>query len=64
MTEEPLWTAEEAAAELGINRQTIYTWTSRGHLTPAEKRGRLNLYRLADVVKAEASRKRKHRKRA
>jgi DNA-binding transcriptional MerR regulator len=57
-----LWTAEEAAAEVGIEVQTIYTWTARGYLTPAGKRGRFNLYRLDDVFKAEATRQHKHRK--
>ena len=63
MTEQ-LWTAEEAAAEVGVEVATIYVWTHRGFLTPAGKRGRLNLYRLDDVFTCEKTRKRKHRRRS
>ncbi|MEV7969017.1 helix-turn-helix domain-containing protein [Sphaerisporangium sp. NPDC088356] len=62
MTEEELFTAEEAAEEVGMSPATIHTWTARGFLTPAGKRGRFNVYRLADVFAAERGRKRKHRR--
>ncbi|MCC5580607.1 helix-turn-helix domain-containing protein [Microtetraspora sp. AC03309] len=64
MTTEELFTAAEAAAEVGVEVQTIYTWTHRGALAPASKRGASNLYRLADVFQAEKTRSRKHRKRS
>ena len=62
--DEELFTAEEAAAEVGMKPQTIYVWVSRGHLCPAGTRGRYKLFRLADVFRAEATRDRKRRKRA
>lgn len=64
MNEKALYTAEEAAAEVGVTPQTIYTWTARKYLKPASKRGRFNLYLLADVFACEATRKHKHRKRS
>ena len=60
--DEPLWTAEEVAAEVGVEVQTIYTWVSRGYLRPAGTKGRHRLFRLEDAFEAEAARKRKHRK--
>lgn len=63
MNAKTLFTAEEAAAEVGIETQTIYTWVSRGCLKPETKRGRHNLYLLADVFEAEKTRQHKHRKR-
>ncbi|WP_214322071.1 helix-turn-helix domain-containing protein [Nonomuraea sediminis] len=64
MSDDQLFTAEEAAAEVGVEVQTIYTWTGRGALTPAGKRGRNNLYRLSDVFACERTRQHKHRKRS
>jgi len=54
-------TAREAAAFLGVAPNTIYTWKHRGALKPVNERGRPR-YRLRDVLAAEASRKRKHRR--
>ncbi|GAT68887.1 helix-turn-helix domain protein [Planomonospora sphaerica] len=57
-----LWTAEEAAAEVGVKPGTIHAWVHRGYLTPQRKRGGAHLFRLEDVFAAEAGRKRKHRR--
>lgn len=53
-----LYTADQAAAEVGIERQTIYVWVSRGSLRPVPgvKRGRSHLFRLEDVFAAEKTR--------
>ncbi|GGS87574.1 hypothetical protein GCM10010156_52590 [Planobispora rosea] len=59
-----LWTAEEAAAEVGVEVATIYNWVRRGYLTHAGTRGRRKLFRLADVFACEKNRKRKHRRRS
>lgn len=56
-------TAREAAAFLNVAPNTIYTWKHRGALKPVNERGRPR-YRLRDVLAAEASRKRKHRRKA
>jgi predicted site-specific integrase-resolvase len=63
---EPLFTAEEAAAEVGMERDTIYTWVARGYLSPVpgRKRGRFKLYRLDDVFECEKSRQREHRRKS
>lgn len=61
---EHLWTAEEVAAEVDVEVDTIYQWVSRGHLTHAGKRGHLKLFRLDDVLTCEKTRKRQHRKRS
>jgi excisionase family DNA binding protein len=62
---ETLFTAEEAAAQVGVDKATIYTWTARGYLAPVpgRKRGRANLFKLEDVFTCEKTRKRKHRRR-
>lgn len=62
--DDPLFTAEEAAAEVGMSAQAIYNWVHRGVLTPAGTRGRHKLYRLADVFRAESTRDRSRRKKA
>ena len=62
--DEELFTAEEAASEVGVKPQTIYVWVSRGHLCPVGTRGKYKLFRLSDVFKAEATRDRKRRRRA
>ncbi len=64
MSMEELFTAEEAAAQVGVRPATIYTWTARGFLRPVGKRGRFNLFRLSDVFACEATRKHKHRRRS
>ncbi|MGW4406536.1 helix-turn-helix domain-containing protein [Nonomuraea sp. NPDC004702] len=62
--DELLFTAEEAAEQVGVKVATIYTWVHRGALAPAGTRGKHKLFRLADVFKAEATRDRSRRKRA
>ncbi|MFC7380879.1 helix-turn-helix domain-containing protein [Sphaerisporangium rhizosphaerae] len=64
MTGGELFTAEEAAAEVGVETATIYNWVRRGYLNSAEKRGRYKLFRLGDVFACESSRSRAHRKSA
>ncbi|TDD54570.1 DNA-binding protein [Nonomuraea terrae] len=61
--DDPLFTAEEAAEEVGVKVATIYVWVHRGHLTPAGTRGKHKLFRLGDVFAAESTRDRKRRKR-
>lgn len=56
-----LFTAEEAAAEVGVKRQTIYTWVNRGLLAPATKQGHTRLFRLEDVFNCEKTRDRTRR---
>jgi excisionase family DNA binding protein len=60
--DEDLWTAEDAAEQVGVKPQTIYVWVSRGYLRPAGTHGRHRLFRLADVFEVEATRKRAHRR--
>ena len=64
LLDELLFTAEEAADQVGVKVATIYVWVHRGALSPAGTRGKHKLYRLADVFKAEATRDRKRRKKA
>lgn len=61
---EDLWTADEAAEQLGVSVNTIYAWVNRGALTPDPdaKRGRRNLFQPSAVFEAERSRKAKHRR--
>lgn len=63
---EPLFTAEEAAREVGMDRDTIYTWVRRGYLrpVPGRKRGRYKLFRLDDVFACEAARQHEHRRKS
>ncbi|MEU5163312.1 MerR family transcriptional regulator [Streptomyces sp. NPDC020875] len=49
----PLITGALAATEAGVAPATIRKWVQLGHLTPAARRGRAGLYRLADVFAAE-----------
>lgn len=56
-----LVTAEEAAVAVGVSPATIRSWKHRGHLPPAQHRGRTPLYRLADVL--TAARRKPHRPR-
>ncbi|MEU6573312.1 helix-turn-helix domain-containing protein [Streptomyces sp. NPDC046805] len=49
----PLITVELAAAEAGVTPAAIRKWVQRGHLRPADKQGRKQLYRLEDVFAAE-----------
>lgn len=48
-----LVTAGEAAPEVAVGPATIRKWVQLGHLAPAGKRGRENLFRLEDVFRAE-----------
>lgn len=57
-----LFTAAEAADEVGVSVNTIYSWVRRGYLEHAGRRGHLKLFRLADVFAAEAARQRAHRR--
>lgn len=57
-----LWTAAEAAAEVGVEQDTIYTWVRRGFLKHQETRGRLKLFDLDEVFACEARRKHQHRR--
>jgi DNA-binding transcriptional MerR regulator len=48
-----LLTAAQAAAEVQVVPATIRKWVQLGHLSPAGRRGRVNLFRLEDVFRAE-----------
>lgn len=48
-----LYTTREVADELGVTPATVHQWVHRGYLTPVGKKGRQNVYRLADVFEAE-----------
>ena len=48
-----LYTAEEAADEVGVSVNTVYSWVRRKHLVHAGKRGRAKLFRLTDVFECE-----------
>lgn len=52
-----LFTAQEAADEVGVAVNTIYSWVRRRHLTHAAKRGHLKLFRLTDVFECEKTRR-------
>jgi excisionase family DNA binding protein len=62
--DEPLFTAEEAAEQVGMKPATIYTWVHRGLLRPAGTRGKHKLFRLADVFEVEKTRDRRRRRKA
>ncbi|MFF4406027.1 helix-turn-helix domain-containing protein [Streptomyces sp. NPDC001404] len=55
-----LLTTREAAAVAQVSPSCIRQWTSRGHLVPAARQGRANLYREDQVLEAERIR-RNHR---
>lgn len=50
-------TAHEAAAHLGISRDTIDTWVRRGHLEPIPNTGRPRRFWMADVYTCETARR-------
>lgn len=52
-----LYTADEAADEVGVAVNTIYSWVQRKYLTHAGKRGRSKLFRLSDVFECEKTRR-------
>jgi len=45
----PWWTAEQASAHLGVTRQTLYTYVSRGWVRRRKAGGRRKLYLAADI---------------
>ncbi|MEV5239984.1 hypothetical protein AB0K89_12860 [Streptomyces cinnamoneus] len=55
-----LVTAALAAQETAVVPDTIRKWVQLGHLTPAGRRGRANLFRLEDVFAAERATRRTH----
>jgi excisionase family DNA binding protein len=55
-----LYTAEEAADEVGVSVNTIYSWVRRKHLQHAGKRGRRKLFRLSDVFECEKTRQQRN----
>lgn len=58
------WTAAEAAQQVGVDRDTIYTWVRRGFLKSKRKRGRYKLFDLDDVFECERNRQHEHRRKA
>nr|WP_203600283.1 hypothetical protein [Streptomyces sp. SID9727] len=48
-----------AAQEAGVVPATIRKWVQLGHLRPAGRQGRSNLYRLEDVFAAERATRRR-----
>lgn len=60
---EETYTTPEVSALTGITEDCIANWVRRGYLTPAEREGKFNKYRLGDVFTCEKSRKRQHRRR-
>ncbi|MEU1309960.1 hypothetical protein ABZ419_13850 [Streptomyces cinnamoneus] len=55
-----LVTAAMAAQETAVVPGTIRKWVQLGHLAPAGRRGRANLFRLEDVFAAERATRRTH----
>lgn len=53
MTSDIEVTAAEAAAEVGVQVGTVYSWVRRGYLAPVRRRGRYKMFHLADVFRAE-----------
>jgi DNA-binding transcriptional MerR regulator len=54
-------TAPMAAARVGVTRQLLNYWRSSGLLPVAERRAGRPLYRLGDLLKAEAEARRSAR---
>ncbi|WP_414167552.1 helix-turn-helix domain-containing protein [Streptoverticillium reticulum] len=52
-----LLTTQEAAAVARVSPSCIRQWTHRGHLVPAARQGRTNLYREDHVLEAERTRR-------
>lgn len=50
-------TANEAAAEVGVDRDTIDTWKRRGYLQPIPGSGRPAKFWLSEVYTCEAARR-------
>ncbi|MEV4672181.1 helix-turn-helix domain-containing protein [Actinomadura sp. NPDC049382] len=57
-----LYTAAEAADEVGVSVNTVYSWVRRKHLVHAGKRGRAKLFRLSDVFECEKTRQQRNPK--
>ncbi|MFG2138026.1 helix-turn-helix domain-containing protein [Streptomyces sp. NPDC048650] len=55
-----LLTGALAALEAGVSAATVRKWVQQGHLHPADKRGRAQLFRLEDVFAAERNTRRRH----
>ncbi|MFG3284680.1 hypothetical protein [Streptomyces sp. NPDC048111] len=55
-----LITTAMAAEEAAVAPDTIRKWVQLGHIAPAGRRGRSNLFRLADVFAAERATRRPH----
>jgi predicted site-specific integrase-resolvase len=55
VNDDPLVTAEEAAAAIQGSPKTIYTWVRRGQLTPVADRP--YRFRLSEVYAAEKARR-------
>ncbi|MER5768018.1 MULTISPECIES: hypothetical protein [unclassified Streptomyces] len=55
----PLITGALAATEAGVVPATIRKWVQLGHLTPAGRRGRAQLFRLEEVFAAERATRRR-----
>ncbi|MEV4439681.1 helix-turn-helix domain-containing protein [Streptomyces sp. NPDC049577] len=49
-----------AALEVGVSAATIRKWVQQGHLRPAGKQGRAQLFRLEDIFAAERNTRRAH----
>lgn len=48
MTAEPWSSVDDVAEHLGVSKDTIYSWLSKGQI-PAHRVGRLWKFRLSDV---------------
>ncbi|MER5782446.1 hypothetical protein ABT104_12080 [Streptomyces mobaraensis] len=53
-----LITTAMAAREAGVSQEAVRKWVQLGHLRPAARQGRANLFRLEDVFAAERATRR------
>ncbi|MGW0547051.1 hypothetical protein [Streptomyces altiplanensis] len=58
-TRQPLITGLLAAQEVAVAPATIRKWVQLGHLAPAGRQGRAQLFRLEDVFAAERATRRR-----
>ncbi|GAA1521649.1 hypothetical protein GCM10009730_31710 [Streptomyces albidochromogenes] len=56
---QPLITGTLAAREVAVAPATIRKWVQLGHLAPAGRQGRAQLFRLEDVFAAERTARRR-----
>ncbi|MGX1883535.1 hypothetical protein [Streptomyces sp. NPDC055287] len=56
---QPLITGALAAREVAVAPATIRKWVQLGHLAPAGRQGRAQLFRLEDVFAAERAARRR-----